>query len=600
MVVAWEIGHVNFNSLKQLADKEMAGGIPLIQKPDQVCQSCLVAKQTRTPFPHSTHWRADELVHVDLCGPITPSTLSGNKYFMLLVDDCTRWCTMYMLKSKDEAVLAFAKFKAQVENNCGNNIKVLRFDRGGEFLNGVFQGICDEPGIRRQFTAPYTPQQNGVVERKNRTVMEMTRALMKSMKVLGRFWAEAVRHSVYLLNRLPTKPMGYRTPYEAWNGKRPHLGHLRIFGCKGHVKSTMPHLKKLDDRSVPMVYFGVEEGSKAHRLYNPKTKKIVVSRNVVFEENVSWQWENEFGENSEFVVEQNEVEQGPQYYGGGYGGNNHMEQPLENSGGIPEENVDQAAGGDQFQHDLDFDMENGENSEHHVSGVLTDTVDSEMSPGQNSVNQGQNSSQVPSDDNMDADHDDDAPIRFRSIYEVYENAEEVELASDVDTEIEALLAVMEEPSCYQEAAGSEAWREAMDSEIQSINKNKTWNLVRLPAGQKPIGLKWVFKLKKDAEGEIVKHKARLVAKGYVQKQDIDYDKVFAPVARLDTVMLLLAMAANWGWEVHHLDVKTAFLNGDLIEDVYVAQPDGYAVKGKEHMVYKISKALYGLKQAPRA
>jgi len=135
------LGHVNFNSLKQLADKEMAGGIPLIQKPDQVCQSCLVAKQTRTPFPHSTHWRADEpleLVHVDLCGPITPSTLSGNKYFMLLVDDCTRWCTVYMLKSKDEAVLAFAKFKAQVENNCGNNIKVLRSDRGGEFLNGVF------------------------------------------------------------------------------------------------------------------------------------------------------------------------------------------------------------------------------------------------------------------------------------------------------------------------------------------------------------------------------------------------------------------------------------------------------------------------------
>jgi hypothetical protein len=140
----------------------------------------------------------------------------------------------------------------------------------------------------------------------------------------------------------------------------------------------------------------------------------------------------------------------------------------------------------------------------------------------------------------------------------------------------------------------------MDSELQSINKNKTRSLVKLPPGHRSIGLKWVFKLKRNVEGEIVKHKARLVAKGYVQKHGVDYDEVFAPVARLDTVRLFLAMAANWGWEVHHLDVKTAFLNGNLVEDVYVSQPDGYAVGGKEQMVYKLSKALYGLKQAPRA
>ena len=154
--------------------------------------------------------RAEEplgLVHVDLCGPITPSSVSGNNYFMLLIDDCTRWCTVYMLKSKDQAVEAFVRFKAQVENNCNDKIKVLRSDRGGEFLNGTLQSIYDQAGIRRQFTAPYTPQQNGVVERKNRTVMEMTRALMKSMRIPRRFWAEAVRHAVYLLNRLPTKAM---------------------------------------------------------------------------------------------------------------------------------------------------------------------------------------------------------------------------------------------------------------------------------------------------------------------------------------------------------------------------------------------------------
>jgi transposase InsO family protein len=185
---------------------------------------------------------------------------------MLLVDDCTRWTTMYMLKTKDQAVDAFIKFRTEAENITGQHIKILRSDRGGEFLASSFQKVCEEAGIKHQFTAPYTPQQNGVVERKNRSVMEMARSLLKSMEIPGIFWAEAVRHFVYLLNMLLTKSIGFRTPYEGWNGRKPHLGHLRVFGCRGHVKIVGTHLRKLDDRSMPMVYFGIEEGSKAHRM----------------------------------------------------------------------------------------------------------------------------------------------------------------------------------------------------------------------------------------------------------------------------------------------------------------------------------------------
>jgi hypothetical protein len=172
-----------------------------------------------------------------------------------------------------------------------------------------------EARIKHQFTAPYTPQQNGVVERKNRSMMEMARSLLKSMEILGIFWAKAVRHSVYLLNRLPTKSMGYRTPYEGWNGRKPHLGHLRVFGCKGHVKIMGTHLKKLDDRSVPLVYFGVEEDSKAHMMYNPKTNRIVVSRDVVFEESVKWSWEPA----GSFSFAANRVEEYGQFFSGDYG-----------------------------------------------------------------------------------------------------------------------------------------------------------------------------------------------------------------------------------------------------------------------------------------
>jgi hypothetical protein len=122
----------------------------------------------------------------------------------------------------------------------------------------------------------------------------------------------------------------------------------------------------------------------------------------------------------------------------------------------------------------------------------------------------------------------------------------------------------------------------------------------LPAGHKAIGLKWVYKLKKDSKGEVLKHKARLVAKGYVQRRGIDFEEVFAPVARLETVRLLIAIAAQEGWQVHHMDVKSAFLNGDLVQEVYVAQAPGFEKKGEEHKVLKLHKALYGLRQAPRA
>lgn len=159
---------------------------------------------------------------------------------------------------------------------------------------------------------------------------------------------------------------------------------------------------------------------------------------------------------------------------------------------------------------------------------------------------------------------------------------------------------MHEPVTFFEAVKEKQWVEVMDQEITSIEKNKTWSLTDLPAGHKLIGLKWVYKLKKDSEGKVVKHKARLVAKGYVQRQGIDDEEVFSPVARIETVWLLLVLVAQCKWQVYHMDVKTAFLNGELLEEVYVTQQEGYVVKQQEHKVYRLFKALYGLRQAPRA
>lgn len=186
------------------------------------------------------------------------------------------------------------------------------------------------------------------------------------------------------------------------------------------------------------------------------------------------------------------------------------------------------------------------------------------------------------------------PKKFRHITELYENTEEL------DGEEELLFLGCEEPCSFKQAAKDKSWKQAMVREMESIEKNGTWRLTDPPVDQKVIGLKWIFKLKKDADGRIVKHKARLVAKGYVQEYGVDFEEVFAPVTRIETVRLLLALAAKNDWVIHHLDVKTAFLNGEINEDVYVVQPEGFEKPGQEQKVYKLLKALYGLRQAPRA
>jgi hypothetical protein len=198
------------------------------------------------------------------------------------------------------------------------------------------------------------------------------------------------------------------------------------------------------------------------------------------------------------------------------------------------------------------------------------------------------------EDELDADHDEDVPLRFRAVDDI------VRPAGCNLGDARLLTVSAEEPASLAQAQQEARWRRAMEEELRSIEENRTWTLTELPRGQRAIGLKWVFKVKKDEHGAIIRHKARLVAKGYAQREGIDYTEVFAPVARLEAVRLLLAMAAHEGWAVHHMDVKTAFLNGDLQEEVFVQQAPGFAQPGEEHKVYKLHKALYGLHQAPRA
>jgi hypothetical protein len=379
-------------------------------------------------------------------------------------------------------------------------------------------------------------------------VVATTRSMLKVKGLPRWLWGEAMNAVVYVRNRCSTKSVNGMTPFEAWHGRKPMVHHLRMFGCIVYVRNTMSHLKKLEDRSRKMIFVGYENGSKAYHAYDPITKYVHVTCDVVFDEQAQWDW--------------------------GSGGDDGK-----------------LGGGD------DVFM-----VEYTTTGPVAPTMDGvDVAPTEESLLTAKAGGTKVDDDvddeNLDADHDNDAPLRFCSMSDILTTPRFTPCALVAE---ELHVVSFNEPTSFTEAEHSLSWRKAIMEEMDSIEENGTWSLVDLPPGRKPIGVKWVFKVKRDEHGAVSKHKACLVVKGYAQRHGIDYDEVFASVAQLDSVRLLITLTAHEGWEVHHMDVKSAFLNGDLQEEVYIEQLAGFIVAGKEHKVLKLQKALYWLHQAVRA
>ena len=287
------MGHVNYNSLGQMQKLNLVEDMAKFEPNKEVCEVCLLGKLTRLPFPVNKAWRAQEklqLVHTDICGPMKTSSLNGCKYFALFINDCTRFCWVTFLKQKSDVTNFFRKFKALAENQANSKLKSLRSDNGAEYVSQRFQKICDDAGILHQLTTVYTPQQNGVCERKNRTVLDMARCLLFEAKMPNNFWAEAVNTSVYLLNRLPTKAVKGKTPFEAWFGQKPIVSHLKVFGCLCYALVPAEKRTKLERKSVPGVFVGYNSVKKGYRIFDPSTKKVIVSRDVKFNEGSCWKW----------------------------------------------------------------------------------------------------------------------------------------------------------------------------------------------------------------------------------------------------------------------------------------------------------------------
>lgn len=543
------LSHISEKGLNVLAKKNLLSGVNSARL--EKCTHCLAGKQHRVSFKsHPPSRKSDllELVHSDVCGPMKVRSRGGALYFVTFIDDCSRKLWVYVLKTKDQVLDAFKEFHVLVERQTGKKLKCIRSDNGGEY-RGPFDMYCKQQGIRHQTTPPKTPQLNGLAERMNRTLIERVRCLLSDAGLPLSFWGEALLTVTHVINLSPVVILNGDVPDKVWYGKDVSYDHLRVFGCKAFVHVPKDERSKLDVKTRQCVFLGYGLDDFGYRLYDPVAKKIVRSRDVVFFED---QIVNDFEKVEKTVsVDSDDL-------------TDLDSTPL---AGLP----------DQVQ----IDTQGGTQVEAQVGQNATD-VD------QNGV-----------DDVVDVQQPDTTVPPRRS-----ERTRERSVRYSPNEYVlnYVLLTDGGEPDCYEEAMKSEEknkWVGAMDDELKSLHDNHTFELVKLPKGKRALKNRWVYKVKHDDSSSHPRYKARLVVKGYSQKKGIDFEEIFAPVVKMPSIRIVLGLAASLDLEVEQMDVKTAFLHGELEEEIYMEQPEGFRETGKDELVCRLKKSLYGLKQAPR-
>ncbi|KAJ9544260.1 hypothetical protein OSB04_023967 [Centaurea solstitialis] len=444
-------------------------------------------------------------------------------------------------------------------------VKVLRSDNGTEFKNAAVEEYLASMGITHNFSAPRTPQQNGVVERKNRTLVEATRTISLVVKIFE------------------------KTPYQLLHNKRPFSMSLVASVMYSMIENQSA---KFNPKGDDAIFLGYCWDSIAYRVYVLRSQIVVVSTNVRFDDNFQVTQEK-FTEELKIQAEKSP--------------NATISEDLEqlfHEWYEDEPDPDRASAGDtKASAENDLQLQTHPPSIPDASPTHVETTSEDPSqedhptiPDPTSMSQPleviTSSVHPPHTTRWTKDH----PLS-QVIGDIFEG---VKTRATANYCLFSCFVSQTEPKKVSDALIDPFWVEAMQDELTQFDRNQAWTLVPLPNGKMGIGTKWVFRNKKDEQGVVVRNKARLVAQGYCQEEGIDYEKTFAPVARLEAIRIFLAFAAHRGFKVFQMDVKSAFLNGKLKEEVYVKQPPGFESDKYPNHVYFLDKALYGLKQAPRA
>ena len=282
--------HVNTQGIASMASNNVVKGLNVKKERESgICESCVIGKCPRSPIPKQrTSGRTKgmlDLVHSDVCGPLQVQSMGGAKYFVTFIDDRSEWATVYPMRRKSETLDKYKMFQRMAETHTGRKVRIVRSDRGGEYLSNEYDDHLDKHGTQRQLTVTETPQQNGVAERMNRTLMDLVRSMLHAKKVPKQFWAEALATAVYVRNRVTSRAIEKNTtPHHVWHDDAPEVSHLRVFGCRCWYKVPSSKVKKLDARAREALFLGYAESSKAYNVWDDDLSKVIISRDVTFDE----------------------------------------------------------------------------------------------------------------------------------------------------------------------------------------------------------------------------------------------------------------------------------------------------------------------------
>nr|GEU71516.1 hypothetical protein [Tanacetum cinerariifolium] len=635
------LGHINFKTINKLVKGNLVRGLPTQNfENNNTCVACKKGKQHRASCKTKPVSSIDQplfRLHMDLFGPTFVKSLNKKRYCLVITDDYNRFTWVFVLATKDETSPILKTFITGLENQLSLKVKVIKSDNGTEFKNSNLNQFCELKGIKREFSVPRTPQKNGIAERKNKTLIEAARTILTDLLLPIPFWAEAVNTACYVQNRVLVNKHQSKTLYKLLHGRTPSIGFMKPFGCPVTIPNTLDPLGKFKGKVDEGFLVGYSVNSKAFRVFNSRTRIVQETLHVNFLDNkpnitgsgpiwlfdidsltrtmnyqpvtVGNQSNPNVGFQDEFDAEKAREEVNQQY----------MLFPMWSSGFTNPHNNDQDAAFDEKEHD----------AKKPESAVNVSPSNSAQSGKQDDMTKkkAKGKSHVESfTGNKDlsvefVDYSDNSSNDVNVVGSIvptagqnYSNStnpfsvaelEDISYTDHENVGAEADFNNLETSITVNPISTTRTHKDHPVSQIigdlSSTTQTRSMSRVikdqvDLPHGKRAIGTKWVYRNKKDERGIVFRNKARLVAQGQTQEEGIDYEEVFALVARIEAIRLFLAYASFMGFMVYQMDVKSTFLYGTIEEEVaWYETLANYLLENRFHRG-KIDQTLFIKKQ----
>nr|GEV04264.1 retrovirus-related Pol polyprotein from transposon TNT 1-94 [Tanacetum cinerariifolium] len=540
------LSHLNFGAINHLARQGLVRGLSKLKfEKDHLCSACAMGKSTKKthkPKSKDTNQEKLYLLHMDLGGPMRVESINGKKYILVIVDDYSRFTWVKFLHSKDETSMFIIKFLKMIQVRLNVPVRRIQTDNGTEFVNQTLRDYYEAVGISHETSVARSLQQNGVVERCNRTLIEAARTMLIYAQASLFLWEETVATACYTHNRSIIRLRHGKTPYELLHNKLPELSFFHVFGALCYLTNDNKNLGKLQPKAIIGIFIGYAPTKKAFRIHNRRTRRIVETIHVDFDELTSMASE--------------QSSSGPTLHDM-TPGTITLEAIATIEEVIPPVNAD-------------------------LTGSPSSTMVEQDAPStSNSATPTETqSSVIPQDlgdDNLDMEvaHMGNDPLVDIPILEINSEQSTTPASPQAIVQTDHPLPHNNSKWTKDHPLNNIIGQLDRPEELHEFERLEVWELVPRPDKVMVITLKWIYKVKLDDLGGILKNKARLVARGYRQEEGIDFEESFASVARLESIRIFLAYAAHKNMVVYQIDVKTAFLNSNLPEDVYVSQPDGF-------------------------